>query len=175
MDDLPDIIAGEILLLIGPNAEKEAMLDLAAALALRGPTRILDGGNQFDAYHVARSIRRHTIRLFETLNHITIARAFTCYQVVALFEATQAVPFPQLVFNLLTTFYDEDVSTEESYRLLKLVAGHLHRLRQHAPIVISIHPPAQPERAGLVKLLMDISDHVFIRETAVSPTPTRLL
>lgn len=175
MAELPDIPGGEIGLLIGPRAGCEPMLELTAALALQGPVRILDGGNSFNVYRVARQIRRRTSRLTETLNRISVARAFTCYQVVTLFEETAVAPFPHLALDLLATFYDENISLAESCRLLQLVAVHLQRLRQHAPVIISLHPPHQPERALLVQLLMDIADHVSITEPPIELTPLRLL
>lgn len=162
MNTLPDVISGKILLLIGPQAERDVILDLTAVLALQNSVRVIDGGNRFDAYHVARQLRRQTHELEVALARISVARAFTCYQVVALFAQTAVSPHPQLILDLLTTFYDESVSVTESYRLLHLVIQHLRRLRQTAPIVVTVRPSPQPERAGLIKMLIDIADHVHI-------------
>ena len=171
----PDIVAGTLNVLIGPRAEREAMLELTAVLALRGPVRILDGGNSFDAYRVARQVRRQTPRLNETLDQIQVARAFTCYQVASLFKQAPAGPAPQLVFDLLATFYDESVSLEESHRLLQVVLGHLFRLRREAPVAVSISRPPQPERASLVDVIAAAADQVLIRESRPAPVATRLL
>jgi hypothetical protein len=159
----PDIAAGTLNLMIGPRAERQAMTELTAMLALRGPVCVLDGGNCFDAYRVARLIRRQTPRLTETLHNVQIARAFTCYQVLTLFRQTPSGPAPQLVFNLLATFCDESVTVEESRRLLSNVLEHLFRLRQRAPVAVSISRPPQPERAGLVDMLMEAADQVLVR------------
>lgn len=174
--NLPDIVTGEIGLAIGPRAERAAMLELTAVLALGQPVRVLDGGNCFDAYHIARQIRRHTHQLDEALNRISIARAFTCYQVISLFAETPAASSPQLVLDLLATFYDESVTVQESYRLLRIVIDHLHRLKQSAPVIISVRPPPeqQPERAGLIAKLQEIASHIFIREVPMAPAPMRL-
>lgn len=174
--DLPRIVTGEVGLVIGPRAERETMHKLTAALALRQPVRILDGGNCFDAYRIARQIRRHTHKLDEILSGISIARAFTCYQVVSLFEETPASSSPQLVLDLLSTFYDESVADQESYRLLSIVIDHLHRLSRLAPVIISVGPPPehQRERAGLIAKLQEIASHTFVREVPMDPTPMRL-
>jgi hypothetical protein len=171
----PDLAAKNLSLLIGPKAESETMIELAATLALRGPVRVLDGGNRFDAFRLARLIRRQTPQLDQALERVQVARAFTCYQVVTLFEQTPAVTRPQLVLDLLATFYDENVSLKESHRLLRIVLGHLDRLRRQAPVAVSIHPPSQPERAGLVDALKEAADHVLIRETPLMAVPIRLL
>ena len=159
----PDIAAGTLSLMIGPRGEREAMTELAAMLALRGPVCVLDGGNSFDAYRVARLIRRQTPRLTDMLHNVQIARAFTCYQVLTLFRQTPSGPAPQLVLNLLATFCDESVKVDESRRLLGAVIEHLHRLRGRAPVAVSISRPPQPERAGLVDMLMEAADQVLVR------------
>ena len=50
------------------------MLDLAAQLAAHGPLRVLDGGNQFNVYPVARAIRRRTSDLNAALQRIVLSR-----------------------------------------------------------------------------------------------------
>ena len=176
MSLLPDLIAGQIGLVVGPRAKRLKMLELSALLALRGSVRVLDGGNSYNALYVARFVRRETVELDQTLNRITVARAFTCYQVITLLEETAVSPHPTLVLDLLSTFYDESVSLPEAYRLLKLVVGHLHRLRRLAPVVVSLRPPPphQPDRAGFSHPLETIADLLLFRpseETAVSQPP----
>lgn len=66
------------------------MLEMSALLALRGPVRVLDNGNSYNALYVARFIRQQTVRLDDALSRIAVARAFTCYQVITLLEETAA-------------------------------------------------------------------------------------
>ncbi len=174
MNLLPDIVAGKIGLLIGPRAERDAMLAIAALLALRGPVRVLDGGNSFDAFRVARLVRRQTPHMNDALGRIFLARAFTCYQVVTLFEQTAATQGPQLVLDMLATFCDENVSAEESERLLRIVVGHLRRLRHCGPVVVSIQIPRQPERLRLVEVVREAADHVYVRSVPALPAAPRL-
>lgn len=165
MTTLPDLPAGKLGLLVAPGAARETMMELTAVLALRGPVRIVDGGNQFAAYQVTRHLRRQTPHLEEALNRITLARAFTCYQVVALLAQTPATAVPLLALDLLATFTDESVSVPESFRLWRLVRSHLCRLCRHAPIVVSLRSPPQPERSGLVLLLRETADVLLLAET----------
>lgn len=175
MNLLPDPVAGKLALLIGPRAEREAMFQITALLALRGSVRVLDGGNSFNALWVARTIRRQTPHLAPALDRILVARAFTCYQVITLFEQTPATPTPQLVFDMLATFYDESVTVEESERLLRIVIDHLHRLRQRGPVVVGVQPPPQPERQKLVQVIKKTADHVYSRQETAGPWINRLL
>jgi hypothetical protein len=172
MSLLPDISAsvatGELGLVIGPRAERVAMLELSATLALHGAVRVLDGGNSYNALYVARYIRRHTVQLDETLNRITLARAFTCYQMVSLLQETAVSPHPTLILDLLATFYDESVAVQEAQRLLRQGVAQLNRLRRLAPVIVSLRPPPphQPDRAALSQPLEKIADHLLIREPA---------
>jgi hypothetical protein len=93
---------------------------------------------------------------------------------VTLFRQTPAGPAPQLIFDLLATFYDESVTLEESHRLLRVVLGHLFRLRREAPVAVSVSRPPQPERAGLVEVLAAAADQVLIRDTPPRPAQIRL-
>lgn len=172
-----EVVTGELGLVVGPHAERLQMLELSAVLALRGKVRVLDGGNSYNALYVARYLRRHTVALDETLDRIVVARAFTCYQVVSLLEETAVSAAPTLVLDLLSTFYDESVTTQEAHRLLRLVMGHVQRLRQKAPVIVSLRPSPvqQPDRAGLMKLLQDAADHLLIRDVPAEPRPVRLL
>jgi hypothetical protein len=152
------------------------MLTMTARMALSGPVHVLDGGNRFDAYRVARIVRRHTVELDRVLNRIQVARGFTSYQVVTLFGQLPDRATAYLMFDLLATFDDENVSVNESQRLLKIIAGHLERLREAGPaIVISLFPPRRKERAGLARPITDLADHVFLWEDPSVPEPIRLI
>lgn len=166
-----------IVVFVIPRTDEEKMLETTALLALRGRVGVLDGGNSFDAYQVARFLRRRTSQLSEALSRIHVARVFTCYQMLTLLEETPVSNIPLLILDFLATFYDESVSVAESYRLLGVALGHLNRLRKSAPVILSIHPPQvhQPDRERLVEALLDIADHVFIRETPRPDPPMRLL
>ncbi len=150
------------------------MLSLVARLALDGPLLALDAANEFDAHRVARLIRARTARLDEVLGRVRVARAFTCYQVATLFAQLPAAAMPHVVFDLPATFYDESVDLGESRRLLRLVLGHVERLRQDAPLLISVRPAPGGRRAELLQAVVDLADHLFIWETPAAPSPVRL-
>ncbi|HUF37628.1 MAG TPA: hypothetical protein VMN57_03825, partial [Anaerolineales bacterium] len=77
-----------LVLVAAPRAARTQMLALAARLALAGPLRVLDGGNSFDAFAVARHLRGHTPRVEPALDRIRVQRAFTCYQLLTLLNET---------------------------------------------------------------------------------------
>jgi hypothetical protein len=115
--------------------------------------------------------------LADILSRISVARAFTCYQMVTLLAETPAVASPQLILDLLATFYDESVSTPESFRLLRVGLTHINRLRQQAPIIISVRPPnvSQSDRLGLLTRLEEVATYTFIQPVPVTPIAVPLL
>lgn len=183
MNHAIELSSGRFSLLIAPHRALEYLLDSVASLAWRGPVRILDGGNSFNVYHVGRALERHRpahtaapISLYSALANIQVARAFTCYQVMALLSDTQAIPAPTLVLDMLATFADENVPFVERRRLLAACLLELHRLSRSAPLGVSVRlPPAEkPESARLLAALEDAADQVYHYELPVIQSQPRL-
>lgn len=166
MNILPAPSPGEIIVLLSPP--HEALLSLTAALALNGPLLTLDAGNQFDAYELARLIRRRSPELYPALERTHVSRAFTCYQVVALFEQLPPALMPHVVLDLLATFYDESVTPGESYRLLRIALSHARRVSQVVPVVISVRPPAT-RRVELLAAVIATADRLLSWEMPAAP------
>lgn len=175
MIQLPDIPAGKIGVLLAPQPVPDRVAALTAALALQGAVRLLDGGNRFRPYAVARQLRRQTADIETALARITIARAFTAYQLLSLFAQTPATAVPLLALDLLATFSDESISTIESVRLLKQLLPHLQRLRRQAPVIITVCAPPQAERTCLLTLLQETSDLFFAQQEVKQPVTSPLL
>ncbi len=148
---------------------------LIARLALRAPLRVLDGGNCFAAYPVAREIRRATPDLETVLKRTQVARAFTCYQVLALLEDTPADTVPVLALELLSTFYDESVRLAERQRLLMRCTQEIQRISQQAPVgvIVSLRP-GQPDAPALLKILESAAEVVWRFEVERPLPPPRL-
>jgi len=165
--------AGGWILLVGPRSLNPTMLDAVARLGQRTPVRVLDGGNRFNAYIVARAARGRP----ETLDRISVSRAFTCYQVLSLLESTPATQVPFIVLDLLNTFYDESVQVGERKRLLRVCITHLERLEVAAAGAVSVHPPAVPSPAAVELLEMlqaSAADTFFTQPDAPAAEPLRL-
>ena len=140
LDTVAQAPAGNLLLINAPHAGIGLMSELAARMALTGSVRVLDAGNRFNIYPVAKALRRRTARMEEALGRITLSRAFTCYQFQSLLEETPAGDTPTILVDLLATFLDENVPLGEALRLLNACLPHLQRLAERAPLVISVKP-----------------------------------
>jgi hypothetical protein len=175
MNTLANPIRNQIQLVVAPHAGREMMLALASRLAPGNVVRVLDGGNQFNAYTVSREIRRHTAELNQALSNIRLSRGFTCYQMLVLLADTPTIPErPVLVLDLLATFYDESVPLIESRRLLENALIHLRRLSRTAPVMVSARPPSTlcPERMVLLDILRGGATQVMTAEAPrLQPIP----
>jgi hypothetical protein len=161
---------GNWLLVVGPRAICPTLLALTARLAEAGPVRVVDGGNRFNVYTVARAARGRS----EVLNRITVSRAFTCYQALSLLESTPAIQAPFVVLDLLNTFYDENVQAGERKRLLGQCLTNLDRLEKESSGLVSVHPAAVPSQTGrelleMIQAAARDSYHVQMAAPALEP------
>jgi len=161
---------GNWLLVVGPRAICPTLLALTARLAEAGPVRVVDGGNRFNVYTVARAARGRS----EVLNRITVSRAFTCYQALSLLESTPAIQAPFVVLDLLNTFYDENVQAGERKRLLGQCLTNLDRLEKESSGLVSVHPAAVHSQTGrelleMIQAAARDSYHVQMAAPALEP------
>ena len=170
---------GLVALLASPRSD-ELLLTLAAHLAWRGAVRVLDGGNRFSAYRLARALARMPGHLQRAdpqpaLERVTIARAFTCYQMAALLSETPGGCQPVLVSDLLDTFYDQSASLVERRRLLQGCLDDLTRLSREAVVVVHLRPPHRPQvdAAGLLERVQSVADQILFQEE-LAPPPRQL-
>jgi hypothetical protein len=162
MNELMPLHAGCWKLALAPKSFRSQSLTLAARLAERGPLLVLDGGNQFNAYLVARIVRGQP----EILNRIQVSRAFTCYQMTSLLEATIATHESILLLDFLSTFYDESASFPDRCRLLQICLAHIRHLSLTNGLLIIVHPPAlsSPEADHLIEYLASQANELWTPE-----------
>ena len=150
------------------------MTMLTAHLALTGRVRLVDAGNCFDGYGLARQLRQQTSYWQQALERVSVARAFTCYQVETLLSELVADVSPVLVLNLLDTFYDENVKLAERLRLLEVSLGELRRLCRMASVAVSSGFPTPDQPAELLEVLAGAARQVWSYEEPQPTEPLRL-
>ena len=166
---LPALKPRTLLVAIAPHAGREHASHLLADLALLGPVTVLDSGNRLQPYQIAHLLRRKTVQITDAVERISIRRAFTCYQTLALLESAEAQPHPYLLLDLLHSFYDEQVSDREARRLVGLCLREIRRLNQQAPLGILLAPPMIEERAFLVEMVCEQADEIYTPVLSASP------
>lgn len=174
---LPDLIPGQLWFASIPRGSTGLLLNLAARLALDAPVRVLDCGNSFNVYPVARTLRGYTPEVSAALGRISVARAFTCYQVSMLLESSPEASTPTLVLDMLATFYDESVPLNERQRLLHKVISQLHRLSRKGRVMVSAYmpPPEASPAMHLYTMLEEAADRIWQLESPPPVPPLRLL
>ena len=172
MDLIPTSQGGLYALLAPRHVGIRFITHLTAQLSLKGPVRVLDGGNCFQARALQRKLRRHGRDVYQAVERVQVARAFTCFQMVALLSEQETLPMPTLVLDLLATFGDESVSERQSRRLLDQALSQLQRLSRPAPVIVSAPPLDPGDEWG--QRLASTADQVWHYDTPPSATQLSL-
>jgi len=114
----------------------QSLMSMTAALALRGRVIVVDGGNCFDGYALARALRRRTHQIQPALKQVWLSRAFTCYQMTAMLAELPINGTPVIILDMLSTFLDENVNFIKRLRLLDNSLNLLRRISEGAPVAV---------------------------------------
>ncbi len=176
---IPFPTCGQILLLITPDSLTRVLFEMVARLAQHGPLYVLDGGNTFQGYPLARALRRQTADIAGVMQQVLLSRAFTCYQMAALLGEEPLAPYPVLVLDFLATFYDQNIRIAERRRLLQTCLQQLKRLSQNAPVAVWVRQrQVIPQEAlGFLEIVQSAAGQVWRPERlpAASPRQPSLL
>ncbi len=168
----PTPAAGKISLVVAPRGVTESLMSMLATLALNGRVLVLDGGNCFDGYALARALRRQTHRVQEALKQVWLSRAFTCYQMVAMLAELPVDGTPVVVLDLLSTFLDENVNLAKRQRLLDSSLNLLRRISTGAPVAIWARTRSTPtgEDQQLLTPLLETAHDIWELQAPETPT-----
>jgi hypothetical protein len=161
MDILSTLSTNSLVVFCGRHAAREQATAAITGLVLRGPVTVLDNGNRFQPYRVARLLRFATQNVAGVAQRLIVRRAFTCYQTLALLEGTPSFNSPYVLLDLLANFYDEGVAVKEVSRILTICMRNIERLKAHAPVLVTLSPARIDERAFLLEELFAAADRVL--------------
>ena len=172
---LPVPIKGSISLIVAPRQVIEDLTAMLTSLALNGHVNLIDGGNLFDGYRLARMIRKQTPYVHQVLDNINLSRSFTCYQMTALLRELPANGTPLVVFDLLSTFLDESVPFSQRRRLLYNSLSDLQRISGRSPVALWVHLRHVPsgEDEQLLPLVLKEAQNIWQLEN-LRPLSTQL-
>lgn len=163
--------AGKISLLISPTLARPLLLEATARLALKDSVTILDGGNSFDGYGLARVLRSKTADLQAALHNVLLSRIFSCYQMKTMLEAYDDTSRPLIVLDMLSTFLDENVRLETRKYLFSVCHTHLQRISRAAPVLVWVRKRSNPiaDDSIFLEQLMQDAEKLWQLENPVSP------
>lgn len=150
------------------------MPQLIARMAVKGNLFIVDAGNSFRPYNIAREIRRHTDQVHDSLENIKLSRVFTSYQVLTRLETLNNPKMPLMVLDLLSMFYDEHTSVKERERLLFRSLDYLKRISMYVPVAVSCAQSTNENYQDWIANIRQYADEIFYLEQAPAPENYRL-
>jgi len=152
-------------LVVAQRYERQNITELMATLSLRGPFYVLAGSDWLPSYGLARLIRHRTHEVKQTLKHIHMARAFTCYQLLDLIANLRPDEEPLLILDFLNTFQDDDIPLPVRFRVLRQCCGYLQRLAFGKPVVIFVQVLKTEDDQAFLSVLAQNTDEVLRIET----------
>jgi hypothetical protein len=163
-----------LVLLETAGREGEAITELVAELALRGPLYVIAGGEWLPAYSLSRSIRRRTVEVKRSLDRVRLARPFTCYQLLDLLAQARPESEPILILDFLHHFYNPDIDLPVRGRTFQQCCGHLQRLAFSRPTLVFAEKLNTEGYARFFPLLASAADGVFSVEGEIANAPAQL-
>jgi len=127
---------GKISLVVAPRGVVQSLMSMLATLSQRGRVLVIDGGNCFDGYALARALRQQTHEVQPALKRIWLSRAFTCYQMVAMLAELPVDGTPVIILDMLATFLDENVNFAKRQRLLDNSLNLIRGISEGAPVAV---------------------------------------
>jgi hypothetical protein len=149
----------KILLIVGngktvwPDSQR-----IADALGMEGALRLILGSNRYSLNYLPVQVASRQIDIYKVLNQIQVSRAETCYQMLDVLETTQASQTPLMIVELLSTFYDVNLSDKEVDGILSRCLVEIHRLGR-GPLLITADNDAR--RPGLMEKLLNSADFLL--------------
>jgi hypothetical protein len=163
---------GKISLVVAPRDVVHSLMSMLAVLAMRGQVIVVDGGNCFDGYSLARALRRQTHQVQAALKQVLLSRAFTCYQMTAMLAELPINGTPVIVLDMLSTFLDENVSFTKRKSLLGTNLNLLRRISAGAPVAVWARSRSTPndEDQQLLTPLLEAAHDIWELQTPQVPT-----
>jgi len=197
-DLFPGFAPGDFAVIYGSSS----VISLTSLLCVRAqlPTQLgglssnvvlIDGGNTFRLYQVARLAQLHHLDPKQALDKIHLARAFTAYQMTALImERLKDVVEKHnaklvIISDIAGLFIDKDIPNEEARRVFSQVIAYLQSFaRQYQIILIATCPPRQnsirstylqTEICGKANVALAIRQTMYDREFILEKHPSLML
>jgi hypothetical protein len=126
--------------------EREIITELITQWALHEAFYLIAAGEWLpDHDDVRYAVYRYTTAIEETLNNLTLARPFTCFQLLDLLLEAGAQHKPILILDFLHLFHDDDLDLSLRQRILEgccQSAKHLALTSQVAVLVPTLSTEA---------------------------------
>jgi hypothetical protein len=145
---------------------RSAMQELVDRFAMQEAVQVIVGGNWISFDGLPLLLGERAGSLYEILDNISVSRAETCYQMVDTLQALQPSAAPLIITDMLTSFYEKDLTEQEVGMLLKKCLDRIKYLSLFAPVLIDADGDAA--RPQLLARLEDCADTRFYFQVAAA-------
>lgn len=153
---------GQLLLVKTADRAHEAVTELITQWVLRGPFYLIAAGEWLPDHDELRySVFRHAVDFDEALDNLTLARPFTCLQLLDLLMEADGQNKPVLVLDYLHLFYDADVDLSLRYSTLERCCQYTKRLSFSSAVAVLVPELAIEEYRRFFPFVASIADEIM--------------
>ncbi len=169
---LPPVpLSPRVLVVVTRDRDHEGLTNLITRLALRGPFHLIAGGEWLpDQGSLRRSVRRHTVNVHETLDHLILGRPSTCLQLREQLAQADMQEHLILILDFLHYFYDPDVDLSLRQRILEQCCCSVKHLSRSKPVIVLVQQLPVEEYEHFFPVLTSVADEILEEETVSAET-----
>jgi len=161
----PYYLSRHLLVMETAGKEHAALIELIIQLALRGPFNLIAGDEWLpDRDTLYRAVRRHSLKVEETLNHPRLMRPMTCLQLLDLLMETDMQNKPILILDFLHHFHNSDVELSLRDRTLEQSCQYVKRLSFSNSVVVCVLRRPTEEYRRFFPILASVADELILVE-----------
>jgi hypothetical protein len=156
------LLPHRVILAVVQGHASRGMTELIARLALRGPFHLISSGHWLpDQDSLRRAVRRYTLRVNETLDHLILGRPATCLQLRDQLIQAELQPHPVFALNFLNHFFDPDVELSLRQQVLGQCCQLVKHLSAGRSVVVLVEDLPTQEYQEFLPRLASIADEVL--------------
>ena len=160
---------GSLQIVETAGREHKMITELIVQLALRGSFNLVAVDEWLpDRDTLYRSVRRHTLQIWETLDNPKIKRPMTCFQLLDLLMEDDMQDRPSLILNFFHHFYNADMKLSLRDHILEKCCQHARHLAFCNPVVVLVPRLHTNEYQRFFPVLAAIADEVVPVAESVS-------
>ncbi len=153
---------GHLLLIETVSKEHEIIIELITQWVLRSPMYLIAGGDWLPDYDDVRySVFRYTNAVNETLDKLSLVRARTCFQLLALLKDADRQKKPVLILDFLHHFYNEDVELLTREEILEQCCRYTKRLALSNHVAVLLQNLATEDYRRFFPVLAAVADEII--------------
>jgi len=165
---------GQLLLVKTADRDPEAIIELITQWVLRGSFYLIAAGEWLPHHDDLRySVYKYTAAVDETLNHLTLARPFTCLQFLDLLIEAENQNRPVLILDFLHLFYNADVDLSLRYSTLESCCQYTKQLSSSRPVAVLVQTLAVEDYRRFFPFVASIADEMIEPGERPSAAPSQ--